>query len=189
MPSFSGSPRRARWYQVLAAFVAVHAGASSASLLIHCDSVHSAGYRVLALEDGRRVAVWYPAAQPERSMAHSRSGGAGRVAVDSPPLGACPPVPLVLFSHEFGGCALQSIFITEELARHGYVVAAPDHRDAGCPIGSDNLWPLSSNKWFLPPHLWSDESAVDRLDDLRAVVRLVGQVQRSHASSMRRTSV
>ncbi len=130
---------------------------------------------MLALEDGRKVAVWYPASEPERPMAYSRSGDAGRVAADSPPLGACPPIPLVLFSHEFGGCALQSIFITEELARHGYVVAAPDHRDAGCPIGSDNLWPLSSNKWFLAPHLWSDDSAVDRLDDLRAVIRLVGQ--------------
>jgi len=39
-------------------------------------------------------------------------------------------VPLVLFSHGLGGCALQTIFFTEELARHGYVVAAPDHADA-----------------------------------------------------------
>lgn len=175
MPTFGASPLAVRWCLVLAALVAVNTGASGAPLLLHCDAIHSAGYRVLALEDGRKVAVWYPASEPERPMAYSRSGHAGRVAVDSPPLGACPPIPLVLFSHEFGGCALQSIFITEELARHGYVVAAPDHRDAGCPIGSDSLWPLSSNKWFLAPHLWSDDSAVDRLDDLRAVIRLVGQ--------------
>ena len=175
MPSLYGSPRTVRWWVALAALFALSAGASSASFLLHCDAPHSVGYRVLELDDGRKVAVWYPAAQPERPMAYSRSGDMGRVAAESPPLGACPPVPLVLFSHEFGGCALQSVFITEELARHGYVVAAPDHRDAGCPIGSDDLKPLTSNKWSLAPDLWSDDSAVDRLYDLRDVMRLVAQ--------------
>ena len=160
----------------LMVFALLHVGSTSAAtLMLHCDALLSVGYRVLALEDGRKVAVWYPAADPEQSIAYSRAGDRGRVAADSPPLGACPAVPLVVFSHEFGGCALQSIFITEELARHGYVVAAPDHRDAGCPIGSDDLKPLRTDKWFLAPHLWSEESAVDRLQDLRDVMRLVAQ--------------
>ena len=30
------------------------------------------------------------------------------------------------------GAAPQSLFVTEELARNGYVVIAPDHKDAGC---------------------------------------------------------
>ena len=177
MSSFDGSPRRARCpVSALVVLVALNVGtASAATLMLHCNASPSVGYRVLALEDGRKVAVWYPAAEPERSIAYSRSGDAGRVAADSPPLGACPPVPLVVFSHEFGGCALQSIFITEELARHGYVVAAPDHRDAGCPIGSDDLKPLRTDKWFLAPQLWSEESALDRLQDLRDVIRLVAQ--------------
>lgn len=38
--------------------------------------------------------------------------------------------PLVIFSHGYGGCGLKSVFFTEEMARHGYVVAAPDHNDA-----------------------------------------------------------
>jgi dienelactone hydrolase len=159
----------------LAAVAALHVGASTATFALHCDALQSVGYRVLALEDGRKVAVWYPAAEPERSIAYSRSGDMGRVAADSPPLRTCPPVPLVVFSHEFGGCALQSIFITEELARHGYVVAAPDHRDAGCAIGGDDLKPLRADKWFLASQLWSDESAVDRLYDLRDVIHLVAQ--------------
>jgi dienelactone hydrolase len=177
MPSFDGSPRRVRWLvPVLILFVALNVGgASAANLMLHCTATPSVGYRVLALEDGRKVAVWYPAAQPERSMAYSRSGDTGRVATNSPPLGACPRVPLVVFSHEFGGCALQSIFITEELARHGYVVAAPDHRDAGCPIGSDDLKPLRADKWFLAAQLWSEESALDRAQDLRDVMHLVAQ--------------
>ncbi len=160
----------------IAAFVALRVGAASgASFVFQCDASQSVGYRMLALEDGRKVAVWYPAAQPEQSMAYSRAGVMGSVAPDSPPLGGCPSVPLVVFSHEFGGCALQSIFITEELARHGYVVAAPDHRDAGCANGSDDLKPLSADKWFLAPELWNEESALDRARDLREVMRVVAQ--------------
>jgi predicted dienelactone hydrolase len=40
--------------------------------------------------------------------------------------------PLVLFSHGLDGCGAQSEFLTEALAAHGYVVAAPDHADATC---------------------------------------------------------
>jgi hypothetical protein len=175
MPSFDSSRRRVRWLVLALSACVAWQGASAATFMLHCDAPQSAGYRVLALEDGRKVAVWYPASEPEQPFAYSRSGDMGRVAADSPPLGGCPPIPLVLFSHEFGGCALQSIFITEELARHGYVVAAPDHRDAGCAIGSDDLEPLRTDKWFLAPQLWSDESAVDRPHDLRDVMHLVAQ--------------
>ncbi len=37
------------------------------------------------------------------------------------------PYPLVVFSHGNGGMRLQSLFFTEYLASHGYVVASPDH--------------------------------------------------------------
>jgi len=158
-----------------ALFVVLQFGAPAASFTLDCDAVQSVGFRVLALEDGRKVAVWYPAAAPEQPHAYSPANNRfmGRVAADAPPLAACPRVPLVLFSHEFGGCALQSIFITEELARHGYVVAAPDHSDAGCPIGSDELKPLRTDKWFVSPAAWDDQSDVDRLQDMRDVMRLV----------------
>ncbi len=143
-----------------------------------CDGRQSAGYRVVALESGRKVAVWYPAAEPEQPMAYSRSnyGFMGSVAHDSPPKDACPRVPLVLFSHGLGGCALQSIFITEELARHGYVIAAPDHTDAGCAIGSDELKfaNIRTDNSFMAPRSWTDQSEVDRMQDLREVMRLVG---------------
>lgn len=177
MLSFDGSRRGIAWpIAAIAVIVALHVGGvSAATFMLHCDALQSAGYRVLALEDGRKVAVWYPAAEPERAIAYSRSGDTGRVAADAPPLGGCPPVPLVVFSHEIGGCALQSIFITEELARHGYVVAAPDHRDAGCAVGGDDLKPLGADKWLLAPPLWSADSAVDRARDLRDVMHLVAQ--------------
>ena len=40
--------------------------------------------------------------------------------------------PLILFSHGLDGCGAQSKFLTEALAAHGYIVAAPDHADATC---------------------------------------------------------
>ena len=142
-----------------------------------CDARQSAGYRVLALESGRKVAVWYPAADAEQPMAYSRAnyGFMGSVAHDAPPSDTCPRVPLILFSHGLGGCALQSIFITEELARHGYVVAAPDHTDAGCAIGSDDLKidNIRTDNSFLAPGRWTDQSEIDRMRDLREVMRLV----------------
>ena len=141
-----------------------------------CDGRFSAGYRVLALDNGRRVAVWYPTHAAETSAAPSRanSGLASRVARDAPPA-ACPRVPLVLFSHGWGGCARQSIFLTEELARAGYVVAAPDHADAACAIGSDEveLGRMRVDKSFFDPASWNERSEIGRLHDLRAAIARV----------------
>src|SRR5688572_7899027 len=141
-----------------------------------CSRRQDAGYRVLAMDNGRKVAVWYPAAAKEQPMPYSRSTGGfmGSVAQDAP-AADCPRVPLVLFSHGFGGCALQSLFLTEELARHGYIVAAPDHNDAVCRIGSDehNFANMRADQSFLQPGLWTDRSQRDRLLDLRAVIDLI----------------
>ena len=141
-----------------------------------CGGPFSAGYRVLELDSGRKVAVWYPTAAAEQRLSRSRSnnGFGSSVARDAPPA-ACPPVPLVLFSHGWGGCALQSILLTEELARAGYVVAAPDHADAACAIGSGevNLGRMRVDKSFLDPAGWNERSEIGRLHDLRAVIRLV----------------
>ena len=102
--------------------------ASACAQAADCNGRQSVGYRVLPLPSGRKVAVWYPAAAAEQAFAYTRAGGdlKGSIARDAPPA-ACPRVPLVLFSHGLGGCGLQSTFLTEELARRGYVVAAPDH--------------------------------------------------------------
>lgn len=148
--------------------------ACAPALAADCSDRQSAGYRVLALDDGRKVAVWYPAAVAERVSNPRSSGFHSSVAVDAP-AAACPRVPLVLFSHGLGACALQSTFVTEELARHGYVVAAPDHTDAGCAIGSDELRldNLRTDRPLLDPASWDDRSEIGRLRDLRAVIRLV----------------
>src|SRR5271154_6050647 len=40
--------------------------------------------------------------------------------------------PLVVFSHGYGGCNTQSVFLMEALAKAGYLVLAPNHADAHC---------------------------------------------------------
>ena len=103
------------------------------------------------LEDGSPriipVEVWYPAESDEgelRSYAVADFVPEERLeledidpddlphitssSLDAPaPDTAHGPYPLVVFSHGNGGMRVQSMFFTEYLASHGYVVAAPDH--------------------------------------------------------------
>lgn len=156
----------------LVAATALYLGAALPAKAADCNGRHAAGYRVLYLHDGRKLAVWYPTLSPEQRS--SSRGFASRVARDAP-AAPCPRMPLLLFSHGWGGCALQSIFLTEELARNGYVVAAPDHADAACAIGADtlDLGRLRIDSSFFDPASWSDRSQVGRLHDLRAAISRV----------------
>ncbi len=160
---------------VLVALFALIASARAQSA--DCNGRQSVGYRVLPLPSGRKVAVWYPAAAAEQPFVYTRASGElpGSVARDAPPA-ACPRVPLVLFSHGLGGCGLQSTFLTEELARRGYVVAAPDHADAAtCGIGGEalRLQNLRTEQPLLEPARWTEQSEIGRLHDLRAAIAKV----------------
>ena len=128
-----------------------------------CGGPFAVGFRKLSLADGRDVSVWYP-------LPSASSGANDRAAQ------GCPRLPLVLFSHGLAGCGTQSVFITEEIARHGYVVAAPDHRDAIC--GTGLLRKLrdrsaATKPSFLEPQLWTDAAWRDRMLDLRETLRVV----------------
>jgi predicted dienelactone hydrolase len=67
--------------------------------------------------------------------------------------------PLVVFSHGYGGVRFQSIFITEHLASHGFVVASPDH--PGNTLGDAAL--LGSDQAAI-------QSSIDRPLDLALVL-------------------
>ncbi len=73
-----------------------------------------------------RAEVWYPvdlgSCEPEPYEELPISGLACR---DEPPRQG--NYELIAFSHGFTGIRYQSIFLTETLAQHGYVVVAPDH--------------------------------------------------------------
>jgi len=74
--------------------------------------------------------------------------------------------PLIIFSHGLHGCSTQSSFLMQAFTAAGYVVLAPDHRDAGCRGGVDEppQAPLRE------PELWSEATYRDRADDIRRVI-------------------
>lgn len=157
------------WLEILCALLVLLASGIAARAQ---DCAPSAvGYRVMHF-GGRTVAVWYPTAAAAALYAYSVRFS-GLVAVDAPPSGACgKPVPLVVFSHGDLGCGLQSVALTEELARHGYVVAAPDHADALlCHIAGP---PLKQQRAPQPnlfkPETWSAATFADRRADLEATI-------------------
>ena len=78
------------------------------------------------------VQAWFPVAgdppaedDPDADW-YIYDGLAKGVALDAPP-DCAERHPVVVFSHGSGGIRWQSIFLTERLASHGYVVVAPDH--------------------------------------------------------------
>lgn len=74
----------------------------------------------------RSGVLWYPTTQAaQRYDYHFQIGF---VAPDAPV--ADGKHPLILFSHGYLGSADQTIFLMEDLARHGYIVAAVNHADS-----------------------------------------------------------
>jgi len=136
----------------------------------NCSSGPNVGYRIVSFGSGKRAAVWYPSLAAEKSLAYANGLSSG--VAENAPVADCGSYPLVVFSHGFGGCGTQSVFVTEALARHGYIVAAPDHKDAGCkvdePKGRFKLQRAETP--FRQPEKWSDKSYPDRRDDMRALL-------------------
>jgi predicted dienelactone hydrolase len=128
------------------------------------------GFRVLKFTD-RVAAVWYPTAASPAQYAYSPKFS-GNVVLNAPANKVCGvPAPLVVFSHGDLGCGLQSIAFTEELARHGYVVAAPDHADAFlCHTARPEESGREIQPNFLKPETWTDTTFVGRRNDIEATI-------------------
>lgn len=121
------------------------------------DGPHEVGTSTIALDDGRRVVVWYPA---DAGAADAPTATFDIASLLSPalqdmipaemrpeyPVDATPgaepstdgPFPVVLFSHGFAGYPEQSVDLTTHLAGWGFVVVAPDHveRSLGGLLGT-----------------------------------------------------
>jgi|JI6StandDraft_1071083.scaffolds.fasta_scaffold05947_2 dienelactone hydrolase len=91
------------------------------------------------------------------------------------------PFPLVIFSHGFHGRNTQSEFLMQAMAQAGYLVIAPNHRDAarigshadsqaGSPASSPASSHASSQESFRQPENWSDATYIDRRDDIAKLV-------------------
>lgn len=74
------------------------------------------------------VQVWYPSAADTDTL-HPYILQLTGAALDGPTAECVGARPVLAFSHGSGGLRYQSLFITEHLASHGYVVLAPDHTD------------------------------------------------------------
>ena len=104
------------------------------------------GSRTIALDDGRRVVIWYPAAANAADTPTETFDIASllspelqaKIDADLRPqydiaahVGAEPaadgPYPVVLFSHGYAGFPEQSADLVTHLASWGFVVIAPDH--------------------------------------------------------------
>ena len=83
------------------------------------------GFHIQTFSSGLRAAVWYPTTSAEARFLYPGSL-ASSVALDAP-VATCSQYPLIVFSHGFAGCGIQSVLFTEELARAGYIVVGPDH--------------------------------------------------------------
>jgi predicted dienelactone hydrolase len=104
--------------------------------------------------------LWYPTS--DREERYDYKGQIGVAAADGAI--ASGRHPLIVFSHGFLGAGDQIIFLTESLARSGYIVAAPNHADSGSgsePIEIPN---------FIDARSWDDKKFVDRKEDLSALI-------------------
>lgn len=100
---------------------------------------------------------------PSADYTRQKIGGLN-VAVWTPPESGL--APLVIFSHGFSGSATQSSFLMHAFANAGYLVIAPDHKDAhGSP--ETNFRPQVS---FKKSDQWNDKTYVDRHDDIVALI-------------------
>src|SRR2546421_2256235 len=108
---------------LLATLSIATAGAVFALDPVNVCPVKAVGFQVMSFGN-TRVAVWYPASGAEARYVYSDTM-AGSVLVNGAPDNCTRP--LVVFSHGNGSCGTRYAFITEQLARSGYIVAAPDH--------------------------------------------------------------
>jgi predicted dienelactone hydrolase len=129
--------------------IAVRRRFSKATLAILVACI-AAGADALAAEQtikiaGLTVTVWQPDAKPAGTL------------------------PAVIFSHGFHGCATQSRFLATAFASAGYVVFAPNHRDATCAGGSARLAD-GPEVPFSDPTGWDETTYRDRADDVRRLI-------------------
>lgn len=87
------------------------------------------GYTVLKTGDGVNFALWYPASSKPKSYRYMI--GENPVTTSLAIAGDIKSgaFPVIFYAHGASGCGLSSFFLTEALARKGYVVVAPDFSD------------------------------------------------------------
>ena len=120
------------------------------------------------------VTVWMLSTATAEAVQDSAKLGDLEVAVWSQRADANLKQPVIIFSHGFHGCATQSRFLMEAFASSGFLVFAPNHRDATCNDGKGS-WFTKAEIPFRNPDRWTDKTYLNRGDDIR---RLIGAIER-----------
>lgn len=114
-------------------------GAEPAPGAVDALGPYGVGVTTFTLDEADRplpVEVWYPAGGGGTPAEYDVMIGAIKLASIESAHGARreakvdrrgAPYPVVVFSHGSGGTRVQSVYLTEYLASHGFVVIAPDH--------------------------------------------------------------
>ena len=112
--------------------------------------------------------VWYPTnATTERSVYYTLSF-TGQGVYNADPASTCGPRPLVILSPGYGACRSTSSYLTETLARRGYIVASLDHKDSVCAAMK-----LPPTVDFLNVSTWTDANFADRATDVKRALDLM----------------
>ena len=101
---------------------------------------------------GLRVNVWRPAEPTTSDSTHTKQ-----------------LAPLVVFSHGFHGISTQSTFLVQALAEDGYLVVAPNHKDA-LRGGNKGEFSLRPEVGFAKADDWTEETYRDRAEDIKALL-------------------
>jgi predicted dienelactone hydrolase len=134
----------------------------------------SAGFRILRIAqhtseaDPSVAALWYPTEAAESTYVYPARGlratdMRSRVAANALPASTGMPHPLIIAAHGLFGSGVGLAYLGEYLARHGYVVAAPDYVDTVAPdfteqwaaqrLGQGNVFPtglafaIAARRW------------------------------------------
>jgi predicted dienelactone hydrolase len=115
------------------------------------------------------VMIWYPASPAPSAKAFDYYGSVeGRAALEAPSDSSHGSYPLIIFSTGFSGCGMTSVFLTEHLAGLGYVVAAPDFKDAFfCSVEHGRV----SDRYFISILGNSPQGAKARFKEVYALLR------------------
>ena len=145
----------------------VHPEATAAGQ-IRPDGPHGVGVRIVEM-DGRDcrtpMMIWYPAEIEPGATPYVYPTEARGFAVFGAEVNREDGLfPLILFSHGIGACGCQSVFYTENLASHGYVVVAPDYRDSAlCRIEGEPTLSFGEVIWAMIKSFGNIQKAVNEL--------------------------
>ena len=119
-------------------------GAAGLALLLALTSVPAAEAAPMQsfTAAGLRISAWLPPAPAARA-------------------------PVIVFSHGFRGCGVQSLVLTNALADAGFAVFAPEHADSLC---LNLLQGVVGEMPFRNPERWNDQTYAARGTDLRRLM-------------------